>query len=56
MTVYQPECWVCKNALIIKGLHENDKIFTGCMMNAEKKPCKYEPAEFRITTSSESQK
>lgn len=56
MTVYCPECWICKHAITANGLKEGDVVFVGCKQNNKKESCKYEGAEFRATTSSERRK
>ena len=53
MTVYRPECWICKHAMIISGQTEAHRIFIGCEQTYKTEECKYEAPEFRITTSSE---
>lgn len=50
MTVYCPECWICKHAITANGLKEGDVIFVGCEQTYRKEPCKFEGAEFSTTT------
>ena len=38
MTVYCPECWICKHAITVNGLKEGDVIFAGCEQNNKKNP------------------
>ena len=50
MTVYFPECWICKHALITHGFKED--IFVGCQQTYKKEGCKFEQGEVVVTTSS----
>lgn len=56
MTVFCPECWICKHAITANGSKEGDVVFVGCEQNNKKESCKYEGVEFRATTSSERRK
>ena len=47
MTVYCPECWICKHAITANDQIEGNVIFVGCEQTDRNGSCKFEGAEFR---------